>query len=730
MESISYSTLEKSNQDKIIVQILTKNQQLKKYFNVKPITKIIKYQQIGKDIIIVDGENIYKKHQFILKKPNVFCNFFTNYNANLLHPIKLYKKIYTVATTDWIFRLVLEKTHAKPTTVDWDNNDQMYIELEYARKPDKNYIKDLKLFIKKFTTVIGGDITSYIIELLNKYINPPNQFKYISDAIEKKYLINRTEYFDIIVNKADYSINIGYSGIDYIIILDSEKNISYYASKISTEDKMIPYECGLCILTAIKTRDVYIIKRVIVDGGVLVTDKKPDQINYRNKKFGEMMNIKYITYAALSYEEIKKYAGQIDKNRDFIEFSKLNLGPVYQWSSKQMPITFYCLKHPEKENTYILYLTTTASDLANSGVELLPFYKQDPDVKLVQFDPSTGINIFLYQSKMNLDKKYVSLAYTNNEWIFIEIVNSADTNKYGDDFKKVETQIWNSYRNPVSYKDLLIDKKKIAESMYFVSTKTDMHEAPIKLNNFVKSSLIREYCISSDVIDLASGRASDLMNYRLSYVKNLLFIEIDKDAIDVAVERKFDMENPNKTKLKIINANLNEPYKKNLATIQTYMGKVPSVCCFFALHYLTSNLKDIQNIAALISNLLVKNGTFLYTAFDDFKVLKLLDKGKWEINENGVKKYSIRLEPGQTQKIELILPFNVNTHYYEENLINDEILDKEFTKQGLFVEKEGNFLDFIDKFKEKKSRFYSRLTEADRTFVGLYKYKVFKNKKL
>jgi hypothetical protein len=206
----------------------------------------------------------------------------------------------------------------------------------------------------------------------------------------------------------------------------------------------------------------------------------------------------------------------------------------------------------------------------------------------------------------------------------------------------------------------------------------------------------------------------------------LLFIEIDKDAIDVAVERKFDMENPNKTKLKIINANLNEPYKKNLATIQTYMGKVPSVFCFFALHYLTSNLKDIQNIAALISNLLVKNGTFLYTAFDDFKVLKLLDKGKWKINENGVKKYSIRMAPGQTQKIELILPFNVNTHYYEENLINDEILDKEFTKQGLFVEKEGNFMDFIDKFKEKKSRFYSRLTEADRTFVGLYKYKVFK----
>ena len=72
------------------------------------------------------------------------------------------------------------------------------------------------------------------------------------------------------------------------------------------------------------------------------------------------------------------------------------------------------------------------------------------------------------------------------------------------------------------------------------------------------------------------------------------------------------------------------------------------------------------------------------------------------------------------------MPFNSNTYYYEENLINDEILDKEFSKHKLTVEYEGNFLDFLDKFKEKKYIFYNNLTDADKTFVGLYKYKIFK----
>ena len=129
-----------------------------------------------------------------------------------------------------------------------------------------------------------------------------------------------------------------------------------------------------------------------------------------------------------------------------------------------------------------------------------------------------------------------------------------------------------------------------------------------------------------------------------------------------------------------------------------------------------------------------KDGEFVFTAFDGDAIIKLLEqhKGKWEVSENGKKKYSIIAKYKSTdiktpkRSIKLILPFNVNTHYYDENLINDQILDKEFKSCGLSVVKEGSFMDFSDKFREKKSHFYNQLTEADKTFVGLYRFKVYK----
>ena len=724
-------------------------------------------------ILTKTGVNTVKSIKYKLDKLPVILDFYKlktgaitseNYQRFLV-----YKKIYTNKEGNWLIRLIIEKKYMKPPKnkkpVDWDNNDEIYVELEYI-KPNSIDIKELKKYLSVFLSKTGGSYNTknYIVELLNMYIKPIKPFRYISDMFNIPCLLNRTEYFNIIntMDKINYCINTSCSGIHYIIIIDSDKNIVYFATKSYIDESAIVSKCGICVLTAVKSRDMYIIKKVIIDNGIIVTDNTIKQINDRNSKFGEILNTNFTTYSEINLKNYKKqlelYKSKVTGAIDFIEFSQIssNTNTIYQWSPKQLPIIFYCrecpssylnnyLESPKNHILYILFLTINIRDLKNSGIQMLPFYKElfgnvNGFFMPVHFSPSTMPNAFLFYSTMSdLDKKFVSLAFNSklNDWIFVEKVKSSDTDIYGDDFRKTETQVWNSYRNPVTYNDLIIDKEKISDSMYFVALKNKAHEAPIKLNNFVKSSLINKYAMASkSVIDLASGRASDLMNYRLARINELLFIEIDKDAVDIVIDRKYILDNPNKTQLKIFNTNLNDPYKPNLAVINnTFMNyKVPNIFCFFALHYLTTTLSQIQNIAALISNLLENGGSFLYTAFDSMRVINLLDKnsGKWEILEKSVKKYSIisnyKPKDIKTPKrhIKLILPFNTNTYYYDENLINDEILDKEFSKHKLIVEYEGNFLDFLDKFKEKKYMFYNNLTDADKTFVGLYKYKIFK----
>ena len=172
-------------------------------------------------------------------------------------------------------------------------------------------------------------------------------------------------------------------------------------------------------------------------------------------------------------------------------------------------------------------------------------------------------------------------------------------------------------------------------------------------------------------------------------------------------------------------------------TIKKYYSAEPvsNMFCFFAFHYLTDTLPRIKNITALIKSLLKKHGEFLYTAFDDKAVIKLLNEnnGKWTIHEKGTKKYEIirhyKEKDINTPKrsIKLILPFNRPDYFYDENLINDELVDKEFAKCGMKPVKEGSFMDFANEFKISKRFLYDKLTDADKIFIGLYKYKIYKS---
>ena len=605
-----------------------------------------------------------------------------------------------------------------------------------------------KFFTKAYNSnklIIGG---------LDKQIEP------LKCSIQ---MLTKNDYFNILKNIDKYVINNNVAGIEYMLSIDTETGKMSVLSDELDKNQMILKSfsnTNIFILTAVKQRHV---EKIFIRNAIVITGNvqkyiSVEKMNDANKMFGDSLSLNYITYNQLTTKKYKtqilKHYKNIKNDVDFIEFFNIDTpSKIYQWSPKQMPITFYCRtcpKHYEKlfdnqtsKFMYILFLTINADDMISTGIKPLPFHTElfgninGPEYP-IQFSPSTCPNAYIFNSNVaDLNNQYVSLAYDikNREWHFIQKMEKSDTYSYGDNFKNTELNTWASYNNPVLKSDLLIDISKIPDQMYFVSTKDKKHEAPIKFNNFVKNSLITTYVKpGSNIIDLASGRASDLFSYRKISLNDLLFIEFDKDAIDTAVNRKYMISNPNKNPLKIMNANLNDKDKDNITKINDYINwKASSIYCFFALHYLTDTVARIKNISSLISMSLEEGGHFIYTAFDGPKVIKLLDanKGKWEIMENGSKKYSIVAKYKQSdittakRSIKLILPFNVNTYYYDENLINDEILDKEFKSNGLKLLKTYNFMDFIEEFKKSKSFFYNEMTDADRIFSGLYQCKIY-----
>jgi len=523
---------------------------------------------------------------------------------------------------------------------------------------------------------------------------------------------------------------------------------------------------------------------------------------------------------------------------DFIGFSHkkfntLNKLPSYIWSHKKLPITFYCRKCPDgyleylsgksgdatqksnktdKKMLYLLFLTGTNTIVRNSlpyidpqlrglyselfgDLSTIPLSSRPAYASMSAFPNS----YLFYSNAPDLDKEYVSLVCDKYPILqFIQKVNGVETNTYGDALKYTELNTWNSYRNPMELSTMLIDKTEISNQMYFMDKKHTMHKAPIKFNNFVKRFLIKMAQNQNTVIDLATGRGSDLLTYYNNNIRNTLFVEIDKDAIDELISRKYFIEtlnskpqyqgnrnnrannhmnkkggwkpnhtnnrtnnsannhvnnrrhfqssrphyssNPPQTSISIINANLNNPCSKLVKKIGTdydiFSGGVPNIYCFFALHYMCGNSKNIKNIVSLINHLLEKGGKFIYTSFDETAVVDLLKKnnGKWTVHSGGIKKYEIIGNYKLTdkhKKIELILPFNAPTYYYKEELINDKMLDAEFSKYKIKKIKEENFLSQLESFRfhtqNAKQNFYSMLTEDDKIFQDCINTKYMKN---
>lgn len=707
------------------------------------------------------GNSIY-----IVNTPIKFlCHNKMKYTA-FIPDITIYKLVYTKILKNWQIDLILEKYSNKKTLPDWDNYDKLTIKYIFLKKPKNLTITDLNVFKSSYSTLLktkrGGSnehITSninypdgktYVISSISNIAK--KQFKFLSDLFIHPSLLNRTNYFNnILHNISNFQICTIPTGIEYIIVIDKHKIYYISLSHIYDEPNSISSSTlggTFSVISAVKKLNKFTIRTVIISDGKYLKEND----NKLNKKFGEKLNMEYTIYYDLtniSYKKQIRTCTELKMNH-ILEFTQKNTSfydnSINQWSRHPLEITFLAKKCPsdfinkyndfrkgltkntinKNDTLYLLYLTSNRKYDKYINTEPIEetkqlFSQQSSFFYPKHFAPSTNPMAFLFWSPLNLVDTYINLVWKDG-WEFVSKSHKSQTFLFGDDYKYVELNTWNQFRNPVALKDLVLDQNDVKSQMYFpFLKKKKTYEHVVKYNSFVKGVLINSNIVS-DAIDMASGKGQDLIRYYNSNIKKLLMIEIDKDAIDTLLERKYSIYNNKGIAVNVLNANLNDSYKINLEKIKLFeKEKTSQIFCHLALHYLTDTKPRIKNIVTLISSLLKPGSEFLYTSFNRKKVMELLGKsGKWEHYEGKFRKYSI-IKTGP-YSIKLIIPVNPDK-YYTETLIDDDTLDKEFKKCGMSVKKQGSFIDFINEFKIQKPQLFKDINSYDEKFISLYSYK-------
>lgn len=379
----------------------------------------------------------------------------------------------------------------------------------------------------------------------------------------------------------------------------------------------------------------------------------------------------------------------------------------------------------------------------------------------IQFSPSNMPNAYLWHvpnsvinsKNLDLDKHVVELKYTNNTWEFVTFRKDKEnhpTTQYGNNFRVAELN-WLNIIDMMTLDDLWL-----AQSIYFGQSKNGIYFAPVGFNSFIKSQILKDIQNKQKILDLAGGKGQDLFRYQSNKVQEILFLDKDKVALAEIINRKYDMVksknikeakkrkdiafkhkkftkfNPNNPMaVYIMHADLTSSSEQIIFDIQSrfdsYQEKsVDLIVCHFAIHYILSSAKQVNNFANIVSHFLKKDGLFVYTCFDGQKIINLLgDTDEWNSMEDTVTKYSIKKEyegsilTDYSQQIGVKLPFSLG-EYYSEYLVNLDVVNKQFGKKNLKLVKSESFSEMLPLFEQSNPKVYSALTQEDIKYVSLY----------
>lgn len=603
---------------------------------------------------------------------------------------------------------------------------------------------------------------------------------------------------NVIPNIENYYITDKADGIRSFLILDENPRFVTSVSTIKLDkqyafDSQYVFDCEL-IVDKDNKESVYIFD-IIENKGENVTNKTFKERHQLIMAFKEIISkipldfIKIKNYYPLHVKNYQNnllnlYKEKFDYNTDGIIFTNItqnyNNTINYKWKpSELLTIDFLAVKI--EENKYILMTGITLEMYKRFAFTPLSYYDYKKIIEKylkinfsekyfpIFFYNSLKPNIFIFESKKDLDNHIVELSYDikKQNWVFHKIRTDRDVELnsgayFGNNYKVAEMTL-QSALNPLNLKDLIAPYSTLTKDFYFEKNYNKDNFQINKFHNYIKRLLIMRYKNAKNVMDLGSGRGGDLNKYASANVKNLLMLEYDINAIDEAFSRKYDIiakkyvediNNPtinnfdaNGCNLVMLKTDLNDNYKSNIKMIESNfefnnLSKVTReiininftqkesfdvIFSNFAFHYMLYSQKSAENIIEFINYYLVPGGQFIINIMDGKKIFDLLkkNKGKWKND-----KYSIEIKgklkssfSNFDNKILILLPFKEDM--VEENLIDLYTLDKLFKKRNIKRIEEKNYSDMLQEYKNYKPDIYSKFDKDDLEYENLLKYVIY-----
>jgi hypothetical protein len=370
----------------------------------------------------------------------------------------------------------------------------------------------------------------------------------------------------------------------------------------------------------------------------------------------------------------------------------------------------------------ILYLLfCTSSSHVNAQLKLTPlaFFRELFTERFTRtmpqhFTPPDNPLAYLFYSDVNFgDREFVELSrdVAARDWRFHKIRSDRAKNPgfYGN-FISIAVAEWSVAHDPITLDSLIA-----ASSDYFKTARDSFYDKVVRVNSMVKKASMAQVVNSSTVaLDLGSGRGQDISRY--CGARHVTFSDKDRAALIELIERRYTIESRGNDRrqskacaypFSVFVTDYSD-IQPECATVLKSLAPAPYnlAVCNFAIHYFVHDVPSYGHFVNFIDSLGIE--TFVYTCFSKDRIEALTAEGEWNASENDRLKYSIRREDG---KVSLILPFSAG-RYYTENLVDLTRLNKMFKAAKFQVESRS--------FTECEGYNPAGLTDADKTFVGLY----------
>ena len=255
-----------------------------------------------------------------------------------------------------------------------------------------------------------------------------------------------------------------------------------------------------------------------------------------------------------------------------------------------------------QHNLYLLMVGAKKGSVQVPGIYLklmahhnLPVGNYAP----VPFSPPLAPLTYIWESP----EKYslcVGEFIFNNGWRLVKIREDKtlliSRGIYGNDFRVAEEQ-FNEINNPLTLQKLCLKLGGSETVPYFQQQKDVEYARMAKFNNFVKFRVMSMLQGVNRVLDIASGRGSDVFIYNGLNVGHVSFVEPDKVAF-IELSKRVKLLHENKFYTHTPKPKKNMTFDLTNADYETFsktVSKYTALVCNFAAHYFLRSYTDYKN---------------------------------------------------------------------------------------------------------------------------------------